>query len=113
MYAASTAMSEALERNHTNVVRLLEKHGGIVNATTAAYLGLTDRVRQLFEDEKAGRLPLGAVSRGATVADDVIEAANDGGHVELVRGAEGARSSRLATWRPPLARDAHAAVRKA
>jgi ankyrin repeat protein len=86
VYAASSAMHEAMARHDSQMVRLLEKHGGIVNATTAAYLGLADRVRQLFEDEGAGRLPDGAVSR-ASAAEDVLEAAADGGHVEIVRMA--------------------------
>jgi hypothetical protein len=84
VYAASSAMHEALARRDARIVQLLETHGGIVNATTAAYLGLADRVRQLFEDERAGRLSDGAVSRG-NVAEDVLEAALDGGHVDLVR----------------------------
>src|SRR5262245_44138867 len=79
-------MSEALHRNDQPMVQLLEKHGGMVNATTAAYLGLSDRVRRLGDGGKAGRLQPGAVGR-ATVADDVLEAANDGGHVDLVRMA--------------------------
>lgn len=86
VYAASSAMHEAFARRDARIVQLLEKHGGIVNATTAAYLGLADRVRQLFNGERAGRLPDGAVSRG-TVAEDVLEAALDGGHGDLVRMA--------------------------
>lgn len=87
VYAASSAMYEALARDDSQMVQLLEKHGGIVNATTAAYLGLTDRVRQLFEAETAERLPDGAVSPGGNVAEAVLEAAADGGHVDLVRMA--------------------------
>jgi ankyrin repeat protein len=87
VYAASSAMHEALARDDSRMVQLLEKHGGIVNATTAAYLGLTDCVRQLFEDEKAGGVPDGAVWPGGSVAYAVLEAAADGGHVDLVRMA--------------------------
>lgn len=86
VYAASSAMYEALARRDARIVHLLERHGGIVNATTAACLGLADRVRQLFEGERAGRLPEGAVSRGQ-VAEDVLEAALDAGHADLVRMA--------------------------
>jgi ankyrin repeat protein len=86
VYAASSAIYEAIARRHPRVVQLLEQYGGIVNATTAAFLGLTDRVRQLFEAESAGHLADGAVSR-ATAAEDVLEAATDGGHVEIVRMA--------------------------
>ncbi len=87
VYAASSAMYEALARNNLRMVRLLEDHGGIINATAAAYLGLTDRVRQFFEDEWAGHLPDGAVSPGSNIAHAVLEAAADGGHVDLVRMA--------------------------
>jgi hypothetical protein len=87
IYAASSAMCEALARHDSEMVQLLEKHGGIVNATTAAYLGLTERVRQLLEDEGMGRVPDGAVSPGGSVAEAVLEAAADGGHVDLVRMA--------------------------
>jgi ankyrin repeat protein len=99
VYAASFAMQEALVRHDWRMLRLLEEHGGIVNATTAACLGLADRVRQLFEHDQAGRLPAGAVSPGRTIAEDVLEAAADGGHVELVRMA----LERL-DWRPGDAR---------
>ncbi len=87
VYAASSAMHEALARHNSRMVQLLENHGGIVNATTAAYLGLTDRVRQLFELERAGLLPDGAIWPGGNVAHAVLEAAADGGHVALVRMA--------------------------
>jgi ankyrin repeat protein len=87
VYAASSAMYEALARQDSTMVQLLEKHGGIVNATTAAFLGFTDRVRQLFEDEKSGRLHADAVPPGGNVTENVLEAATDAGHVGLVRMA--------------------------
>ena len=87
VYAASTAMHDALARHDSRMVQLLEKHGGIVNATTAAYLGLIDRVRQLFEDERAGRLPNDVISPSESLAYAVLHAATDGGHVDLVRMA--------------------------
>lgn len=87
VYAASSAMSEAYERRHSTLVERLERHGGLVNATTAGYLGLADRVRHLFDEEAAGRLPEGVVPSGRSVADAVLEAAADNGHVELVRMA--------------------------
>jgi hypothetical protein len=66
------------------MVQLLEKYGGIVSATIAAYLGLIERVRQLFEDEKAGRLSNDVLSGRESLASGVLEAASDGGHVALV-----------------------------
>jgi ankyrin repeat protein len=87
VYAASSAMYEAYARKDWATVHLLERHGGVVNATTAGYLGLADRATQLLEDEAAGRLAEGAVSPGGSVATALLESAADGGHVELVRMA--------------------------
>jgi len=87
VYAAISAMYEAYARKDWATVQLLERHGGVVNATTAGYLGLADRARQLLEDEAAGRLAEGAVSPGGSVATALLESAADGGHVELVRMA--------------------------
>jgi hypothetical protein len=99
VYAASTAMHEALQRDDARMVQLLEEHAGIVNVTTAAYLGLTDRVRQLFDDEKTGSLPSEASSGWESLAYGVLESALDGGHIDIVRMA-------LAhlDWRPGDAR---------
>jgi ankyrin repeat protein len=87
VYAASSAMYEAYARQDRNMVRLLETHGGIVTATTAGYLGLVDRARQLLEDEAAGRLTEGTVSPGHDAAAAILEGGADTGHVELVRMA--------------------------
>ena len=56
------------------MVELLERHGGFVDAGTAGYLGLADRLRQLFDDEAAGRLQEGIVSPGGTVAEELCSA---------------------------------------
>jgi ankyrin repeat protein len=87
VYAASSAMYEAHARKDWATVHLLERHGGVVNATTAGYLGLADRATQLLQDEAAGRLAEGAVSPGGSVATALLVSAADGGHVELVRMA--------------------------
>jgi ankyrin repeat protein len=87
VYAASSAMSEAYEREDWAMVRVLEGYGGLVNATTAGYLGLKDRATKLLEDEAAGRLVEGSVPPGGSVANVLLEGAADGGHVEIVRAA--------------------------
>ena len=87
VYAASTAMYEAHARHDRAMVELLERHGGFVDVGTAGYLGLTERVRRLFEDETAGRLQEGLVSPGSTVAEDLLFAATASGNVALVRMA--------------------------
>jgi ankyrin repeat protein len=87
VYAASSAMYEAYARKDWATVHLLERHGGVVNATTAGYLGLADRATQMLEDEAGGRLAEGVVWPGGSVATALLESAADGGHVELVRMA--------------------------
>jgi hypothetical protein len=87
VYAASAAMHLALARHDEPMVHLLEKHGGFVDAVTAANLGLIDRVRQMFDDEKAGRLADGVLTWCESLPYAVLEAATDGGHVDLVRMA--------------------------
>ncbi len=87
VYAATCAMHEALARKDSRMVQLLERHGGIVDAITAALLGMTGRVRQLLEDERAGGLHERAIYRGGRVAFAVLEFGADSGHVDLVRMA--------------------------
>ena len=87
VYAASTAMYEAYARHDRAMVELLERHGGFVDVGTAGYLGLTERLRRLFEDEAAGHLQDGLVSPGSTVAEDLLFPATASGNVDLVRMA--------------------------
>jgi ankyrin repeat protein len=87
VYAASSALYEAYARDDRAMVELLEAHGGFVDAGTAGYLGLAERLRQLFADEAAGRLQQGMVSSGGTVAEDLLFSAAASGNVELVEMA--------------------------
>ncbi len=87
VYAASTAMYEAYARQDRAMVELLERHGGFVDAGTAGYLGLAERVRRLFDDEAAGRLQEGLVSPGGTVAEELLFSAAASGNLELVQMA--------------------------
>ncbi len=87
VYAASSAMYEAHARQDRAMVELLERHGGFVDAGTAGYLGLTERVKRLFDDEAAGRLQEGLVSPGSTVAEELLFSAAAAGNVELVQMA--------------------------
>jgi ankyrin repeat protein len=87
VYASSSAMYEAYARQDRAMVELLERHGGFVDAGTAGYLGLAERLRRMFEDEADGRLPEGLVSPGATVAEDLLFSAAASGKVDLVRMA--------------------------
>ena len=87
VYAASSALHEAYARDDRAMVELLEAHGGFVDAGTAGYLGLSERLRVLFADEAAGRLQDGIVSTGGTVAEDLLFSAAASGNVELVEMA--------------------------
>ena len=87
VYAASSAMYSAYARDDRAMVELLERHGGFVDAGTAGYLGLTERLRQLFDDEAAGRLQEGIVPPGRTVAEELLFSAAASGNVELVEMA--------------------------
>ena len=74
-------------RQERAMVELLERHGGFVDAGTAGYLGLAERLKQLFDDEAAGRLQEGVVPPGRTVAEELLFAAAASGNVELVEMA--------------------------
>jgi hypothetical protein len=87
VYAASTAMYEAYARKNRTMVDLLERHGGFVDAATAGYLGLAERLRRLFADEAAGRLQEGVVPPGGTVAEGLLFSAAASGNVDLVQMA--------------------------
>ena len=87
VYAASSAMYEAYARQDRAMVELLERHGGFVDAGTAGYLGLAERLRRMFEEEAAGRLPEGIVSPGGTVAEDLLFSAAASGNVDFVQMA--------------------------
>jgi ankyrin repeat protein len=89
VYAASSAMYEAYTRQDRAMVELLERHGGFVDAGTAGYLGLAERLRRLFEDEAAGRLQDGVVPPGSTVAEELLFSAAASGNVDLVQMALG------------------------
>ena len=87
VYAASSAMYEAYARKDRTMVALLERHGGFVDAGTAGYLGLAERLRRLFDDEADGRLQEGVVPPGSTVAQELLFSAAASGNVELVQMA--------------------------
>jgi ankyrin repeat protein len=76
VYAASSAMFEVLARRNSAMIALLERHGGIVNATTAGYLGLFDRARQLLDADLTN-----------ATAEALLDAAADGGYLDIVRMA--------------------------
>jgi ankyrin repeat protein len=81
VYASGPPLFKAYEARDTAMIALLEKHGGAVDASTAGCLRLTDKARQLLDDEAAGRVPK------ETHAPTLLFYACDGGEPEIVRMA--------------------------
>ncbi len=76
-------MSVAYRRKDQAMLDLLTRVGGVVSAGTAAHHGDLAIARLRLEEEDAGRLPLGAVSPGGTVAQDLLH--GDCGEPEIIR----------------------------
>jgi Ankyrin repeats (3 copies) len=74
-----------LAQNNAELITLLERHGGFLDAISAGFARQTDAARRLLEDEGAGRLRAGATSPGSTVAEDLLWTAAGGGDPEIVR----------------------------
>ena len=79
------AMAVAYRRKDRAMLELLTRAGGVVSAGTAAHHGDIAIARQRIAEEDAGRLPLGAVSVGGTVAQDLLH--GDCGEPEIIRMA--------------------------
>jgi ankyrin repeat protein len=87
VYAAGPPIYKACEVRDSAMVALLEKYGAVVDASTAGILRLTDKARQLLEDEAAGRLREGTHAPGWPLAEELLFYAADGGDPEIVRMA--------------------------
>jgi hypothetical protein len=80
-------MYKAYEANDSAMIVLLEKHGGVVDASTAGILRLVDKARELLEDEAAGRLKEGTHAPRWPLVEELLFYAADGGDPEIVRMA--------------------------
>jgi ankyrin repeat protein len=87
VFTAGSALFRAYSRKAWDFVKLLEQHGGFLDAISAGFACQTDAARQLLADEAAGRLRPDAVSAGKTVAEDLLWTAAGGGDPEIVRMA--------------------------
>ena len=67
------------------MVKLLERHDGVVYAANAGYYRDAELARRLFADEAAGRLREGTVDNGTTLAETLLETGATGGDPEIVR----------------------------
>jgi ankyrin repeat protein len=84
VYAAGSPVYKAYEARDTAMITLLEKHGGVVDASTAGVLRLKDKARELLEDDAAGKLKPGTHSAGWPLVEELLFYAADGGDPEIV-----------------------------
>ena len=87
VYAAGSALFRAYSQKDWDIVQLLERHGGFLDAVSAGYACQTGAARKLLADETAGKLRPGSVSPGKSVAEELLWSAAGGGDPEIVRMA--------------------------
>jgi hypothetical protein len=87
VYAAGPPVFKAYEAQHSEMIALLEKYGGVVDASTAGILRLTDKARQLLDHDAAGTLKEGTHAPGWPLVEELLFYAADGGEPEIVRMA--------------------------
>jgi hypothetical protein len=85
VYTSGSPLYRAYSQKDWASVKLLEQHGGFLDAISAGFACQTEAAKQLLTDEAAGRLRPGAVSPGRTVAEDLVWTAAGGGDAEIVR----------------------------
>ena len=87
VYTCGSPLFRAYQMKDWEFVRLLEQHGGLLDAVSAGFACQTAAARQLLADEAAGVLRLGAVNPGSTVSEDLLWSACGGGDLKIVRMA--------------------------
>jgi ankyrin repeat protein len=84
VYTSGSPFYRAYFQKDQSFLKLLEEHGGFLDAISAGFARQTEAAKQLLADESAGRLRPGAVSPGGTVAGDLLWTAAGGGDAEIV-----------------------------
>ncbi len=84
VYAGGSVLFSAYVCKDQEMVKLLERYGGVVDADTAGHLRLTEHARQLLADHDAGRLRPGAYA-GESLERHLLWAGLRGGDPEIVR----------------------------
>jgi ankyrin repeat protein len=69
------------------MVDMLRRHGGLVSADIVAIYRQTELAREMLASEARGALPVGMVSRGRTLAEDLLDFGASGGDPDIVRMA--------------------------
>ena len=85
--ASGTPVGRAYGVRDWAMVKLLERHDGVVYAANAGYYRDAELARRLFADEAAGRLREGTVDNGTTLAETLLGTGATGGDPEIVRMA--------------------------
>lgn len=87
IFTCGTPVGRAYGAHDSIMVDLLVRHGGVVYAANAGYYRDTALARRLFAEEDAGHLRAGAVRRGSTLAETLLDSGASGGDPEIVRMA--------------------------
>jgi hypothetical protein len=87
VYTSGSPLYKAYAQKKWAFVKLLEQHGGFLDAVSTGFACQAKAARQLLADEAAGRLSPGAVTPGKTVAEDLLWTAAGGGDAEILRMA--------------------------
>ena len=87
VYTCGSPLFRDYQMKDWKFVRLLEQHGGLLDAVSAGFACQTAAAGQLLADEAAGCLRPGAVSPGNTVSEELLWSACGGGDPEIVRMA--------------------------
>ena len=84
---SGTPVGVAFGVGDREMVKLLDRHGGVVYAANAGYYRDPELARRLLADEAAGRLRQGTVGAGESVAEALLGSGATGGDPEIVRMA--------------------------
>ena len=84
VYASGSPVYSAYRKHDEAMIALLQRFGGEADAITIAIHGRTGIAQQMLAGEVDGRLQDGMFA-GATVAEQLLWGAADGGHPEIVR----------------------------
>jgi ankyrin repeat protein len=87
IFASGTPVGRAFGVRHSEMVKLLERYGGVVYAANAGYYRDPALARRLLAAEDAGCLPKGAVNPGESLVDVLLATGATGGDPEIVRMA--------------------------
>ncbi len=85
VFTSGTPLFKAYAQKKRAFIKLLEQHGGFLDAISAGFARQTEAAKQLLDDESAGHLRPGSVTPGRTVAEDLLWTSAGGGDSEILR----------------------------